>query len=287
MAAGEELPIRQEDVRLSGHAIEARVYAEDPAAGFLPTGGRVLALHEPSGPGVRVDSGIAEGSVVGSDYDPMLAKVIAHGADRAEALRRLDAALRDTVVLGLGTNTGFLRALLADPDVRAARLDTGLVGRRLGEWTAAELPTDVLVAAAAHALLDLEPDGPVVDPFDVPGGWRVGEPAWTTWRMSVSGHDSVQVRVRGRAADAEAVVGDGDPVRCSARRSGATLTRDDRRYDPPLPLRAGRRDTLARPRRARVGRCASRPRWTRRPPRRRARAARCSPRCPARSRSSR
>ncbi|GAA1252454.1 acetyl-CoA carboxylase biotin carboxylase subunit [Pseudonocardia aurantiaca] len=224
VAAGEELPIRQEDVRLSGHAIEARVYAEDPAAGFLPTGGRVLALHEPSGPGVRVDSGIAEGSVVGSDYDPMLAKVIAHGADRPEALRRLDAALRDTVVLGLGTNTGFLRALLADPDVRAARLDTGLVGRRLGEWTAADLPTDVLVAAAAHALLDLEPDGPVVDPFDVPGGWRVGEPAWTTWRMSVTGHDPVQVRVRGRAADAEAVVGDGGPVRCSAGRSGVTLS---------------------------------------------------------------
>jgi acetyl-CoA/propionyl-CoA carboxylase biotin carboxyl carrier protein len=224
VAAGDELPIRQEDVRLSGHAIEARVYAEDPAAGFLPTGGRVLALHEPSGPGVRVDSGIAEGSVVGSDYDPMLAKVIAHGADRAEALRKLDAALRDTVVLGLGTNTGFLRALLADPDVRAARLDTGLVGRRLGEWTPADLPTDVLVAAAAHALLDLEPDGPVVDPFDVPGGWRVGEPAWTTWRMSASGHDPVQVRVRGRAADAEAVVGDGHPVRCSARRSGATLS---------------------------------------------------------------
>jgi acetyl-CoA/propionyl-CoA carboxylase biotin carboxyl carrier protein len=224
VAAGEELPIRQEDVRLSGHAIEARVYAEDPAAGFLPTGGRVLALHEPSGPGVRVDSGIAQGSVVGSDYDPMLAKVIAHGADRPEALRRLDAALRDTVVLGLGTNTGFLRALLADPDVRAARLDTGLVGRGLGELTAAELPADVLVGAAVHALLELEPEGPVVDPFDVPGGWRVGEPAWTTWSMSVSGHDSVQVRVRGRGEDAEAVVGDGDPVRCSARRSGATLS---------------------------------------------------------------
>jgi acetyl-CoA/propionyl-CoA carboxylase, biotin carboxylase, biotin carboxyl carrier protein len=229
VAAGEELPLRQEDVRLSGHAIEARLYAEtvlniDGAAGFLPTGGRVLALREPTGPGIRVDSGIAEGSMVGSDYDPMLAKVIAHGADRAEALRRLDAALRDTLVLGLGTNTGFLRALLADQDVRAGRLDTGLVGRRIDALAAADLPADVLVAAAAHALLDLEPAGSVVDPFDVPGGWRVGEPAWTTWRMSVSGHDPVAVRVRGRAADAEAVVGDRDPVRCSARRSGATLT---------------------------------------------------------------
>jgi acetyl-CoA/propionyl-CoA carboxylase biotin carboxyl carrier protein len=90
------------------HAIEARSYAEHPAAGFLPTGGRVLALGWPDG--VRVDAGIAAGSVVGSDYDPMLAKVIAHGADRPEALARLDAALGSTVLLGLGTNVGFRRA---------------------------------------------------------------------------------------------------------------------------------------------------------------------------------
>jgi acetyl-CoA/propionyl-CoA carboxylase biotin carboxyl carrier protein len=223
VAAGEELPIGQDDVLLSGHAVEARIYAEDPAAGFLPTGGRILALREPAGPGIRVDSGIAQGGVVGSDYDPMLAKVIAHGADRAEALRRLDAALRDTVLLGLDTNTGFLRALLADPDVRAARLDTGLVGRRIDDWAAAPLPADVLAAAAAHALLVLEPAGPVVDPFDVPGGWRIGEPAWTTWRMSVTGHDPVPVGIRGRAADAEVAIGDADPVRCSAQWSGDAL----------------------------------------------------------------
>ncbi|MBW0115873.1 acetyl-CoA carboxylase biotin carboxylase subunit, partial [Pseudonocardia abyssalis] len=180
VAAGEPLPITQDDVRLDGHAIEVRVYAEDPAAGFLPTGGDVLHWTPPTG--VRVDAGIAEGGVVGSDYDPMLAKVIAHGADRAEAIRRLDAALGQTVLLGLGTNIGFLRALLADDDVRAARLDTGLVGRRVEDWTRAELPDDVLAAAAAHTLLELEPTGAVVDPFDVPGGWRVGEPAWTTWR---------------------------------------------------------------------------------------------------------
>jgi acetyl-CoA/propionyl-CoA carboxylase biotin carboxyl carrier protein len=223
VAAGEALPITQDDVRLAGHAVEVRVYAEDPAAGFLPTGGRILALHEPAGPGVRVDSGVAEGWVVGSDYDPMLAKVIAHGADRREALRRLDAALRETVLLGLGTNVGFLRALLADDDVRAARLDTGLVGRRVEDWTAADLPVDVLAAAAVHALLELEPAGPVVDPFDVPGGWRVGEPAWTTWRMLVSGHDPVPVRVRGRAAAAEVAVGDADPVPVTGRWAGDAL----------------------------------------------------------------
>jgi acetyl-CoA/propionyl-CoA carboxylase biotin carboxyl carrier protein len=207
VAAGEPLPLAQDDVQLRGHAAEVRLYAEDPAAGFLPTGGRVLALRWPEG--VRVDSGIAAGGFVGSDYDPMLAKVIAHGSDRADALRRLDAALRDTVVLGLGTNTAFLRALLADADVRAGRLDTGLVGRRLEEWTRTELPADVLPAVAARSLLELEPTGPVVDPFDVPGGWRVGAPAWTTWRMAVDGGDPVVVRARGRAARATVVVGDG------------------------------------------------------------------------------
>ena len=225
VASGEPLPIGQDDVRLSGHAVEARVYAEDPAAGFLPTGGRILALHEPAGPGIRVDSGVVAGGTVGSDYDPMLSKVVAHGTDRDEALRRLDAALADTVLLGLGTNVGFLRALLADPDVRAARLDTGLVGRRVDDWTATDrdLPEDVLAAAAAHALLALEPTGSVVDPFDVPGGWRVGDPAWTTWRMLVAGHEPVEVRIRGRAAAAQVCVGDAAPVPVAARYVGGSL----------------------------------------------------------------
>ncbi len=217
VAAGERLPINQDDVTLTGHAVEARIYAEDPANGFLPTDGRILALREPRGPGVRVDSGVAEGSVVGPDYDPMLSKVIAHGADRDEALRRLDAALRDTVLLGLGTNVAFLRALLADDDVRAARLDTGLVARRGVALTAADLPDDVLTAAALHALLALEPSGAVVDPFDVPGGWRVGEPAATTWRLLVAGHDPVEISVRGRAHDAEVTIGAAGPVRASAQ----------------------------------------------------------------------
>ena len=148
VAAGEPLPLTQDDVVLRGHASRP---GSTPklvipwVAGFLPTGGRVLALHEPRDlPGVRVDSGIAAGFVVGSDYDPMLSKIVAHGADRAEALHRLDAALRRTVLLGLGTNIGFLRALLADPDVRAGNLDTGLVGRRVAELAKADLPDDVV-----------------------------------------------------------------------------------------------------------------------------------------------
>jgi acetyl-CoA/propionyl-CoA carboxylase biotin carboxyl carrier protein len=229
VAAGEPLPIAQDEVVLRGHAVEARVYAEDPRTGFLPTGGRVLALREPSGPGVRVDSGIAAGVLVGADYDPLLAKVVAHGADRAEALARLDAALARTAVLGLDTNVAFLRALLADADVRAGRLDTGLVGRRLAELTGADptgadLPPDVLGAATGAWLLAREPRGPVVDPFDVPGGWRLGEPAWTTRRLAVAGHAPLEVRCRGRAAAAELVIDAGPPVRtCTAADPDGTV----------------------------------------------------------------
>jgi acetyl-CoA/propionyl-CoA carboxylase biotin carboxyl carrier protein len=223
VAAGEPLPLTQDDVRLNGHAVEARIYAEDPAAGFLPTGGRVLAVREPAVPGVRVDSGVRAGELVGSSYDPMLAKVIAHGASRSEALRQLDAALAETVLLGVDTNVAFLRALLVDPEVRAGRLDTGLVERRSPDWARSELPREVPAAAALHALLALEPTGPVVDPFDLPGGWRIGEPAWTRWRVLATGHEPVVVRTRGRAARAQVAVGDDAPIDASARVDGADL----------------------------------------------------------------
>ena len=109
------------------------MYAEDPARGFLPTGGRALLLREPTGEGVRVDSSLLEGEPVGTTYDPMLSKVVAWGPDRPTALARLDRALAGTVLLGVGTNTTFLRALLAHPDVQAGRLDTGLLERSLDE----------------------------------------------------------------------------------------------------------------------------------------------------------
>ncbi|MGH3535668.1 MAG: acetyl/propionyl/methylcrotonyl-CoA carboxylase subunit alpha [Pseudonocardiaceae bacterium] len=212
IAAGEPLGLRQDDVAADGHAVQARIYAEDPANGFLPTGGRVLQLREPAG--VRIDSGLRVGDTVSSDYDPMLAKVIAHGPDRDTALRRLDAALAQISILGVGTNVAFLRGLLADADVQAGKLDTGLVERR--KTRSASLPRDVLAAAALRALLALEPTGPVVDPFALPGGWRIGEPAWTRWRMQASGSGPVEVRTRGRAATAELVVGEGAPSRASA-----------------------------------------------------------------------
>ncbi|MDT5184395.1 MAG: acetyl-CoA/propionyl-CoA carboxylase, biotin carboxylase, biotin carboxyl carrier protein, partial [Mycobacterium sp.] len=182
IAAGEKLPIGQHDITMRGHAIEARVYAEDPARGFLPTGGEVLDLAEPEGPGVRVDSGLAPGTVIGSEYDPMLAKVIAHAGDRQGALRALDRALTDTAVLGVTTNIEFLRFLLADPDVAAGRLDTGLLDRRTPDYLPAQHGDDELIAAAAYKWLRGWP-APVGDLWEVPSGWRLGERAPTTFRL--------------------------------------------------------------------------------------------------------
>jgi acetyl-CoA/propionyl-CoA carboxylase, biotin carboxylase, biotin carboxyl carrier protein len=222
VAAGEPLPLRQDDVRFSGHAVEARLYAEDPSRGFLPTGGTVLALREPGGPFVRVDSGLAPGTMVTSSYDPMLAKVAAWGADRDTALRRLDAALAGTTVLGVSTNLTFLRALAGQPDVAAGRLDTGLIERHLGQLTRADVPDEVLAAAALARLLAREPAGPVTDPWDIPDGWRPGEPAWTRLRLACAPRGTTEVRVRGRAGlAAEVAVGDAEPVPARAeRRSG-------------------------------------------------------------------
>lgn len=150
IAAGEPLAVAQSDIRLTGHAIEARVYAESPERGFLPSTGEVLAWRAPVGEGVRVDAGIREGQEVTADYDPMIAKVIAHGADRAEALDRLDAALADTVLLGVESNVAFLRTLLAHPDVRAGHLDTGLIDR-LPEPEPTDAAADPLAAVARAA----------------------------------------------------------------------------------------------------------------------------------------
>lgn len=154
IAAGEPLAIAQHDVRMTGHAIEARLYAESPERGFLPSTGDVLAWSPAAGEGVRVDAGVREGQRITADYDPMIAKVIAHGRDRAEALERLDGALADTVVLGVETNTAFLRELLAHPDVRAGHLDTGLIDRMQESASTGTAVSDVTADEATDAAAD-------------------------------------------------------------------------------------------------------------------------------------
>jgi acetyl-CoA/propionyl-CoA carboxylase biotin carboxyl carrier protein len=221
IAAGEKLPIVQDDVTMTGHAIEARVYAEDPGRGFLPTGGAVLDLAEPGGPGVRVDSGLAKGSVIGSDYDPMLSKVIAHADDRPSALRALDRALADTAVLGVVTNIEFLRFLLADPDVAAGRLDTGLLDRRTPEFAPAKPGDDELIAAAAYKWLRRWPE-PTGDLWAVPSGWRMGERAPTTFRLH-SGERTDHVHLTGTPKQATAAVEGGQPRSLAASLYGDRL----------------------------------------------------------------
>lgn len=199
VAAGEQLPYGQEDITLTGHAVEARICAEDPARGFLPSGGTVLALHEPRGGGVRTDSGLAEGGEVGSLYDPMLSKVIAYGPDRATALRRLRAALADTVVLGVPTNAGFLRRLLGHPAVVAGDLDTGLVEREVDALVPDGVPEEVYAAAALLRQHSPAAAGPRAwaDPFSAGDGWRLGgTPARTLRHFHIPGHDPVQVGLR-------------------------------------------------------------------------------------------
>ncbi|MGA4841800.1 biotin carboxylase N-terminal domain-containing protein [Streptomyces sp. G45] len=237
VASGEPLSFGQDDITLTGHAVEARVCAEDPARGFLPSGGTVLLLREPSGDGVRTDSGLSEGTEVGSLYDPMLSKVIAYGPDRETALRKLRAALADTVILGVPTNTGFLRRLLAHPAVVAGELDTGLVEREAEGLVDGDVPAEVYEAAALARVSTAAKDtGSWVDPFSVPNGWRLGgEPAWTVHHLRVPGHDPVVVRTRLTAdGEVEASLGGSTgrgPLASGFHRAGTWLGRDGDAWD--------------------------------------------------------
>ncbi|MCX4908507.1 biotin carboxylase N-terminal domain-containing protein [Streptomyces sp. NBC_00878] len=240
VAAGERLGFAQEDITLTGHAVEARICAEDPARGFLPSGGTVLRLYEPQGDGVRTDSGLSEGTEVGSLYDPMLSKVIAYGPDRATALRRLRGALAGTVTLGVQTNAGFLRRLLGHPAVVAGELDTGLVEREVEGLVSGSVPGEVYVVGGLLRQAALfpnpapsrsanrperprpqTPDGLSgsgwIDPFSVPSGWRLGgEHAWTVHHLRVPGHDPVTVQVRSTAEGTEFLLdGAAEPLRGS------------------------------------------------------------------------
>jgi acetyl-CoA/propionyl-CoA carboxylase, biotin carboxylase, biotin carboxyl carrier protein len=207
VAAGETLTLRQETLTPNGHAVEARLYAEDPSRGFLPASGTIRVYREPSGPGVRMDSGVRAGTEVGTSYDPMLAKVIAHGTDREIAMQRLDRALATLDLVGVSTNAAFTRALLARDDVRAGAQDTGLLERVLGELGMTP-PADLVPAAMLAAAGSSRPAGP--------------------WRRSLADHGEARV------SDGRVSVGD-DSWRAAIRfdRDGAAriaLDGIERRY---------------------------------------------------------
>jgi acetyl-CoA carboxylase biotin carboxylase subunit len=182
VARGLPLALRQEDVRPRGHAIEVRVYAEDPGRGFLPSAGPILALREPAGPHVRVDSGIAEGYVVPVDYDPMLSKISAWGPARADAIDRLREALAETVLLGPSTNVEFLHAVLSHPAFRRGETHTGFLDEHLPHWAPEEPEPALALAAAALARQAPRADGGAAGagpaheptPGERLGAWRLG-----------------------------------------------------------------------------------------------------------------
>ncbi len=181
VAAGERLPLAQEQLLSRGHAVECRLYAEDPADNFLPAPGRLLKFRPPSGPGLRVDAGAASGDEVGRHYDPLVAKLVAHAEDRPAAIRRMQLALQDTVALGLTTNREFLMAVLAHPVFLQGQATTTFIERHLSGWQPprADPPQEALLAAALTAALagravpaaqEADPD----DPWRSGSGFRLG-----------------------------------------------------------------------------------------------------------------
>ncbi len=209
VAAGEPLPLRQDQLGIDGHAIEVRVYAEDPARDYRPSTGRLHHLRQPAANlHIRVDTGVRQGDAITVHYDPMIAKLIVHGSTREEAVALLRSALRDYEVGGVQTNLGLLRAIAADPDFAAASLDTGFLGRHPDLLTSgAEPPTAAILAAAAEATLtSLGQASTLAVRQDPHSPW--GSP--TAWRLNGAGYQDFTFQ------SGETV----SPVRVSPHRDG-------------------------------------------------------------------
>ena len=184
IAAGESLPFTQENVRQRGHAVECRVYAEDPANHFLPSTGKISYYRRPSGPGVRVDDGIESGTQVSAYYDPMLAKVITWGHNRGEALDKMVRALRDTILLGVTTNIPYLLAILQEPHFVAGQTSTDYLATHMESWQPeVDVSETEWLALAAWELLRggdkfgarsavADDESPGLDPWNQASAWR-------------------------------------------------------------------------------------------------------------------
>lgn len=255
VAAGEPIPLKQDQISLNGHAVEARLYAEDPEHGFLPATGTIQALEFPPGDGLRVDSGVDIGATIGPFYDPLLAKLIAHGKTRSDALDRLADALKATVVVGPRTNLRFLTTLVGTSRFRAGKFDTGFIDAHLTDLGATLQPMDRAAAAfGAQKLLEREslnrgipareqPSSPwdVLDAFQLSGARHTTLPIVVDGERATAsvtyGANGAEVSVAGaRAADnASHFVGNdavyvllgGRQTKVALRESGAEETGDD------------------------------------------------------------
>ena len=265
VAAGEPLPAGQPELSLTGHAVEARVYAEDPARGFLPATGVLAHLAAPKESAhLRIDCGVRTGDAITPYYDPMIAKVVAHGADRDTALKRLAGALRTFEIAGVTTNLAFLSRLVADSEFRAGAVDTGLIDRGLGDLVArGAAPETVLAVAAMHAagaLLRPAGRGPRDDPWSTSIGWRLWGAAEQRVHPEIDGESvealvtfmddgGCRVEVGTTSLTAGVVRRDGDrivldladrivPVRIVRFEAGLHVLHDGRSYAVTLPDRA-------------------------------------------------
>jgi 3-methylcrotonyl-CoA carboxylase alpha subunit len=175
VAAGERLPMTQEEIVLDGHAFEARLYAEDAAKGFLPATGTLYHLRfpeaAPAGAEMRIETGVRQGDAISPYYDPMIAKLVAHGADRSSALAALRTMLAETEVAGSTVNTAFLAALASDADFAAGDVDTGLIGRKQQALTTVPPPDAGIVSAAAMAASGVEERPVSDDPWSALAGY--------------------------------------------------------------------------------------------------------------------
>lgn len=182
VAAGEPLSLKQDELTQRGHSLECRIYAEDAAGGFLPAAGPVLFLKEPGGLNVRFDGGVESGDEVSVYYDPIIAKLVVWGSDRASAIRRMKLALEDTVILGLTTNKEFLLSVLEHPEFVSGNIHTGFLQEHLPDWQPDDIEPDALALALAVATLPTEKKygsgetsgtSQIPDPWAVIGQWEL------------------------------------------------------------------------------------------------------------------
>ena len=215
VAAGEPLPVRQDELAINGHAFEARLYAEDVAKGFLPATGRLEHLHLPSDI-ARIDTGVREGDEITPFYDPMIAKVIVHGTDRAAALNKLTAALGRCRAVGCVTNIAFLEALSRNASFGKGDVDTGLIEREIGSLAARQKPSAAVIATAALAVLGLLREPASQDPWASLAGWRHWTDAYQFAQLSSSGEE-IEARVETKGARTYAVTTPSGPVAVAVR----------------------------------------------------------------------
>jgi 3-methylcrotonyl-CoA carboxylase alpha subunit len=221
VAAGEKLPLAQDQVSLNGHAVEARLYAEDPEHGFLPSAGRLVALDFPVADGVRIDAGVSAGAEVRPFYDPMIAKLIAHGSTREQALDRLGVALDRTIAAGPRTNLRFLAALVRAGEFRQGRFDTDFIDRNLAALGAVPHPFDRAAAAAGAARLIAREAERIAaraeedtarSPWDSTDGFQLSDPRSVLLPVRVDG-ESALAQVTWRAATPQVSVDGVDAAR--------------------------------------------------------------------------